>query len=571
MDEVFRGDSDKDFRKSPLRHLLKSNAAPSDSEVIAIRALIAEAKASIEELRRRFPTGDHASQAIESQLLKTIEAHRALLSPVRYLPSEILQEIFLHYADDRGPNVTIRTMPWRLGHISHRWREIALSLPSLWDNIPKICLSQSGLEPSRVRALVYLLRRSGTSPTLKLNIRRQSAGWLYAKAYKSPNNIIKRIMLHSERIEQLRIDLNSTTIPLLQKFRGHLPNLRILRVLYCIRATNITPNIDVFETAPALRQVAIEGLHQDSIVKFLLPWSQITHFEEKLPGERVGKLVPPSSSSLHSLTNLDIYRPPCLFQVGKSALLSPYRPTILPNLRSLRVVIYDCDCKDVDLFLESLTIRAVEVMKISYMVPLIPHLVSMFSGCCGPSRLQKLAFRTIPLQPGQLSALLKLTPHLVELDIDVPPAGDLLRLIFSEGEVMLVPMLQALYMRIPALTTGAEIKHLDTLAQVRCELGTKDSDDATMHSLSPGTWTTLNTLHVIFDSHESRESSRKILNHWSSSFTREEAIAIRMLRQRSTNGYYRANILDESFVEKFLSNIKGYKITSKVLHVGIFF
>ena len=97
MDEVFRGD--KDFRKSPLRHLLKSNAAPSDSEVIAIRAWITEAEASIEELHRRFPTGDHASQAIESQLLKTIEAHRALLSPVRYLPSEILQEIFLYYVD----------------------------------------------------------------------------------------------------------------------------------------------------------------------------------------------------------------------------------------------------------------------------------------------------------------------------------------------------------------------------------------------------------------------------------------------------------------------------------------
>ena len=91
-----------------------------------------------------------------------------------------------------------------------------------------------------------------------------------------------------------------------------------------------------------------------------------------------------------------------------------------------------------------------------------------------------------------------------------------------------------------------------------------------MLSLKPGTWTTLHTLRVIFDSRLSRESSRKILNYWSSSFTREEAIAIHMLRQQSTTGY-RADTLDESYVKIFLFNIRGYKITNKVLHVGVFF
>ena len=560
MDEVFRGD--KDFRKSPLRHLLKSNAAPSDSEVIAIRAWITEAEASIEELHRRFPTGDHASQAIESQLLKTIEAHRALLSPVRYLPSEILQEIFLYYADKRGP---ISTMPWRLGHISHRWRRIALSLPSLWDNIPKIYLSESGSERSYVRALICLLQRSGASPTLKLNISRQTSAFGgLRKGYESPTSIIKKIILHSERIEQLRIEANRTTMPLLQRLKGRLPNLRILCVLYYVPA----PSIDVFETAPALRQVTLGGLYLDDSVSVLLPWSQITHFEDERVG-RVGKLVLLPSSSLCSLTNLDIYRPPCLYQVDdESALLSPYRPTSLPNLRSLRVVIYDCDYEDVDLFLKSLSIPAVEVMQILFMEPLIPHLVSMFSGSRGPSRLQKLAFRTIPLQPGELSTLLKLTPHLVELDIDIPPAGDLLRLTYTEREVMLVPMLQAFYIRIPMLTTVAQIEHLDTLAQVRCELGIrKDSDDATILSLSPRTWTTLYTLRVIFDSPENRDSSQKKLNNWSTSFTLEEFEVMDILQQRCNLD----NIRDGSFIKNILSCIECYEITNKVLHVGVFF
>ena len=420
------------------------------------------------------------------------------------------------------------------------------SLPSLWDNIPRIYLSEgrltgsSGLNRSYGRALIYLLQRSGTSPTLKLDFSRAFES--RRMDYEGPTSIMKNIMLHSERIEQLCMEVNKTTMSLLQGFKGRLPNIRILRLRYYS-------------------------------VRVLLLWSQITHFEEQLPGERVGKVVLLSSSSLHSLTNLDILKPSCLFQVDESALLFPYRPTTLPDLRTLRIIVYHCDYKDVDLFLESLTIPAVEVMKIRYMGTLIPGLVSMFSGYRGPSRLHKLVFRTIPLQTGQLSALLKLTPHLVELDIHIPPAADLLRLIYSEGEVMLVPMLQALYIRIPVLTTGAEIEHLDTLAHVRCELGIpKDSEDATMLSLRPRTWSTLHTLRVIFDSRESRESSRKILNYWSSSFTREEAIAIHMLRQRSTSASgYCADIFDESFVKIFLSNIKRYKITSKGLHVGVFF
>ena len=103
----------------------------SDSEIIVIRALITDAEAWIEEPHRRFPAQGHASQAMEFQPLKDIEARRALLGPVHYLSSEILQEIFLHYADNSHRNVEIATMSWRLGYISHHWRKFALSIPSL--------------------------------------------------------------------------------------------------------------------------------------------------------------------------------------------------------------------------------------------------------------------------------------------------------------------------------------------------------------------------------------------------------------------------------------------------------
>jgi hypothetical protein len=224
LEDVFRGDKYVGDRRSPLLHLLKSNATPSDSEVISIRALITDAEVWIEELHSRFPARDCASQVIESQLLEIIEAHRALLSPVRYLPSEILQENFLHYTGNSRPYGTIATMPWRLGHISHRWRKIALSIPSLWDDIPRINILLRRSKRSYVRALICLIRRSGMTPTLKFNI----SNYLFPSQPKSP--LIKEIILHSERIEQLRIEINETTLTLLQGLKGRLPNLRILRL-----------------------------------------------------------------------------------------------------------------------------------------------------------------------------------------------------------------------------------------------------------------------------------------------------------------------------------------------------
>ena len=204
--------------------------------------------------------------------------------------------------------------------------------------------------------------------------------------------------------------------------------------------------------------------------------------------------------------------------------------------------VHDSDYKNVGFFLKSLTIPSVEVIKVLYLEPLIHHLVSMFSesGSRGPSRLQKLAFRTVPLQMGELSALLKLTLHLVELDVDVPPADDFMRLMYGEGgEVILVPILQALHTHGPVITAGTQAEYFDTLAQVHCEMGSReDSENATIPSLGLGTWTTLHSkLRFVFNSPESRDRSQKILNtgNRSSSFTPEEAKAIDMISRCSNS------------------------------------
>ena len=514
---------DKGTPKSPLLHLLKSNVAPSDAEIITIRALITEAEVRIEELRHNhFP----AFQATESRLLEFVQVHKALLSPVRYLPSEVLQEIFLHYCDHGMTNPPISMVPWRLGHISHRWREIALSLPALWDSIPGIILDmKSHSNPSYVQAITHLMERSGTSPTLKFHISYYSV-W----QTKPPRTaIFKTLVRHSERLESLGVDIDDVhSAVLFEGLKGRLPNLRVLALRLPSTYSNKGRRLDIFETAPALRKVVLLGSYPGDGMRLLLPWSQVTHLNDTLRNESVAPCVP--LSSLPSLSYLYIDKDMSQTSVGVSVIFpalhdhsthpSHYEPITLPGLHTLKV--YGHCNADTCNFLDSLTIPAVEFIKISVPGSLVPRLISMFSRSHEPSRLQKLAFRTIPLQAGELSALLNLVPQLIELDISVPPMADILRLIDCEGEVILVPMLRALY--IHNMDGYLTMDHFVSLAQVRCEMGGKDSEDAIKPSrASLASRNTLEMLRIVFGSTKNQHYSQLLLNGWSFAPGEDEA------------------------------------------------
>ena len=96
-----------------------------------------------------------------------------------------------------------------------------------------------------------------------------------------------------------------------------------------------------------------------------------------------------------------------------------------------------------------------------------------------------------------------------------------------------------------------------------------------MPSLGPGTCTTLQTLRVVFGSAKSRDSSQKIFNNWSSSFTPGEAKAIDMISHCSNyirdNSFVLEDDADHLILDQFLAWIEHYDVTNKVFHVGIFF
>ncbi|KAF8979962.1 hypothetical protein BDQ17DRAFT_1291908 [Cyathus striatus] len=64
------------------------------------------------------------------------EQHRALLSPVRKLTRDIVEEIFIAcLPEDRNPYMSAMEAPVLLTRICSSWRRITLSTPRIWSAI----------------------------------------------------------------------------------------------------------------------------------------------------------------------------------------------------------------------------------------------------------------------------------------------------------------------------------------------------------------------------------------------------------------------------------------------------
>ncbi|KAF9444247.1 hypothetical protein P691DRAFT_807686 [Macrolepiota fuliginosa MF-IS2] len=164
---------------------LNSNYIPNDDEVATIKELLLEPDQKLHDI-----TGE--IEEIKAQLGKLLQekedlneqlkAHKALLSPARRLPPDVVQKIFLHCLPmDRNPVMSCKEAPVLLGRICSQWRDIALATPRLWAAIhiaipsdPPVPMPMGGVPPPpapqttnhalRIEAITAWLTRSGAFP-----------------------------------------------------------------------------------------------------------------------------------------------------------------------------------------------------------------------------------------------------------------------------------------------------------------------------------------------------------------------------------------------------------------------
>ncbi|KAJ6532010.1 hypothetical protein B0H19DRAFT_1005659 [Mycena capillaripes] len=192
-------------QRTEAQKLLESNSAPSDTEARAIREIIvskeqqmeqlegevAEARAALKSMIERraqvveesgpssnvldkFDADIEGAQSVLKGLLaereqthEALEAHRALLSPIRRIPPEVLSEIFIQCLPQdtkfvKFVKASVTDCPLLLTQVSSNWRCVALATPLLWSSIT-VNLSVKSCLPN-LPLIKAWIARSGSCP-----------------------------------------------------------------------------------------------------------------------------------------------------------------------------------------------------------------------------------------------------------------------------------------------------------------------------------------------------------------------------------------------------------------------
>jgi hypothetical protein len=123
----------------PLEKRLNTNYAPSDEELQEIPRILVEPQARLvrmnDEIGRVQETLDELKRQ-RDELVRLIDQYHALTSPIRRIPREILQEIFIHcLPTDRPAVMSEREAPLLIGRVCSSWRSISQSTPELWTSV----------------------------------------------------------------------------------------------------------------------------------------------------------------------------------------------------------------------------------------------------------------------------------------------------------------------------------------------------------------------------------------------------------------------------------------------------
>ncbi|KAJ7782565.1 hypothetical protein DFH07DRAFT_791142, partial [Mycena maculata] len=121
---------------SPFTLQLGTNYCPTDEEVVEIKALLIEPTLKVKRLDNEIAELQRAIDKLAEErdgLVAYTEAHKALITPIRRLPLDIIQEIFVACLPTRRNCVmSAREAPVLLGRICSSWRALSLSIPRLW-------------------------------------------------------------------------------------------------------------------------------------------------------------------------------------------------------------------------------------------------------------------------------------------------------------------------------------------------------------------------------------------------------------------------------------------------------
>ncbi|KAJ7646952.1 hypothetical protein FB45DRAFT_998278 [Roridomyces roridus] len=283
------------------QQLATTNEVPNSAEVAFARDLISRTSVRLTSLDDEILALEDRLEHLKAKRAKLFKYHSdnvSVLSPLRRMPFELLAEIFswsLPSRQKRGDASSVERSPWILARICSRWRQVAVSTPSLWSTIKAIYGVAGVPQLAMIRTQVERARRS-----LKICFHGSEN-----VDSSSQLELFQFLSEHSAQWEVLNMQLTTALVPLLGTLRGRLPSLRKLILDWDKAESQVgVDSIKCFETAPSLRDVSIQprgpGVrfipvpfpsHQLTTYRLIGPWETHQRILQMAPNLVEARLV----------------------------------------------------------------------------------------------------------------------------------------------------------------------------------------------------------------------------------------------------------------------------------------
>ncbi|KAJ7582388.1 hypothetical protein C8J56DRAFT_1168319 [Mycena floridula] len=441
----------------------RTNKPANSGDIAAIQADVDVRQREIQALQAQIALLKRTMQALESRQRLAEEGlrkNKAILHPIRALPTELLREIFRHCTKSQVPACPgIKRSPHNLSFVSQQWRQISITFPELWTTI---VLDHAKVSGAMIASMVNRSR-----------FNRSTAALLDIKIGHGYNpSSLENLISSSRRWQTLKLETMYDGMPLLQPVKGRLDSLRELSLRVFPAEVDIPAALDFFELAPLLRKVELIDDCMDDYPAMILPWTTISSLT-------VRGTSPMSLESLALCQNLTILR---LYTVHRHST-QQMRAMSFSKLRTLHIGAAWAEDPDIIAsILNKLTTPALETLDLRAPMgdPSDTAMTSLVrrSGCS----LTELRLTNIIFSQTSMSTFLSSSPAITRLVVSyskdivplltiIPGANSVLvpkltRLVLGCEDDMLTASLQMLESRL----APSEVKYSE-LVKVRLDIG----------------------------------------------------------------------------------------------------
>ncbi|KAJ7037446.1 hypothetical protein C8F04DRAFT_1092504 [Mycena alexandri] len=331
---------------SPFASKLGTNYCPSDEEVLEIQRLLVQPLSRLKGIDDKISELQKAIDELaeERDSVSTyVEAHEALLSPLRRLPLDIIQEMFIAcLPTHRNCVMSAVEAPVLLGRICSLWRTVSLSTPRLWARLHIAEPKQPGQTPTyeaqyaqQVANTIAWLGRSGICP---LSISLEGSQYPPSSAAGSVSPFVEVIVSHASRWQHIAITASSLALDTVFSLTDNdVPLLETLEIEQ-IHGRPSLQNVSLrLLRGPKISSLAL-ATSDISLLALPLRWENLTSL--RLANQRAGPLLPPltSEAALQILSKCLRLRT-CQLRLADRLLAPALEESILelPHLNSLNI------------------------------------------------------------------------------------------------------------------------------------------------------------------------------------------------------------------------------------------